>query len=381
MARKNRDHIPGGMNYVVLKTAVRSAAQLGSRGPSWEPIFRSDAERTELFSLLPPALRNAHTRLHSFCVTTTDIRLLVEVSDIPLGRFVQQWCTRYARRVNQMRGCSGRVFRQRYQSVLLNDKSARPQDADSVLREVVHHIERTPVEARITAAPEDYRWSSHRGHLGMEAITWLTHRRILQLFDQHEEAARRAYARYVGSAVSGEPWHAAGGAQAPRRFITGDAQFLRWLRFQLKDGRKPATLAQVIEAACTRLRVTRTDLLSASRERRLSLARALVTRHATQWGIASGAEVSRALHRDQSTLYVGVERYRRLYRDLFSMPLHSFLNTQSARLYSKSRGSVRRATASVEGAAPSDAQLGSQLARVLLQEPRGRPRATRIGRE
>jgi len=70
--------------------------------------------------------------------------------------------------------------------------------------------------------------------------------------------------------------------------------------------------------SCT-LGVERSEVLSRSRQRRLSLARALITWYATERGVATLAEVARRLERDPSTLFVGVERYRTLRPELFNL--------------------------------------------------------------
>ena len=56
-----------------------------------------------------------------------------------------------------------------------------------------------------------------------------------------------------------------------------------------------------------------------SRQRRLALARALITWYATERGVATLAEVARRLQRDPSTLFVAVERYRMLRPELFNL--------------------------------------------------------------
>ena len=54
-------------------------------------------------------------------------------------------------------------------------------------------------------------------------------------------------------------------------------------------------------------------------ERGLRLTSALITWYATERGVATLAEVARRLHRDPSTLFVAVERYRTLRPELFNV--------------------------------------------------------------
>jgi hypothetical protein len=381
MARDTRIHSAGGLYYIVLKAASKSGRRLdGLRNVTWESLFRNAEERRAFFQLLPLSIKKTHVRVHDFCATATDVRLLVEVSDVPLGRFVQHLCTRYSRTANRMRGRSGHLFRQRYQSVLLNGEATGTEDAEAAVREVVHHIARTPVEAHMTEAPGEYEWSSYGGHVGKDCIRWLTSHRVLKLFNAEADLARRSYTRCIGSPVSGEEWRNTGRTEAPRRFVTGDAEFIRWIKVQLKHQRKPATLDQLIDTACMRVRVSRPDLLSASRIRKLSMARALVAHYAAEWNIAVGSEVARTLNRDPSTLYVGVERYRLLHRELFSLPLDEFLDTGGIQFEMEPHAPSSRRAADTKRVELSDAQWGIRLARALLREAPGRPRALRTAR-
>jgi DnaA-like protein len=79
------------------------------------------------------------------------------------------------------------------------------------------------------------------------------------------------------------------------------------------------SLNQVIDTVCDTLGLERNEVLSRSRHRRLSLARALITWYATERGIATLAEVGRRLDRDPSMLFVGMERYRMLRPELFNL--------------------------------------------------------------
>jgi hypothetical protein len=83
--------------------------------------------------------------------------------------------------------------------------------------------------------------------------------------------------------------------------------------------RSSYSLDQVIDTVSCTLGVERSEVLSRSRQRRLSLARALITWYATERGVATLAEVARRLERDPSTLFVGVERYRNLRPELFNL--------------------------------------------------------------
>jgi hypothetical protein len=101
--------------------------------------------------------------------------------------------------------------------------------------------------------------------------------------------------------------------------VLGDRQFMADIPRHMRVYRSSYSLDQVIDTVSTTLGVERSEVLSRSRQRRLSLARALITWYATERGVATLAEVARRLERDPSTLFVGVERYRTLRPELFNL--------------------------------------------------------------
>ena len=76
---------------------------------------------------------------------------------------------------------------------------------------------------------------------------------------------------------------------------------------------------QIIHHVCRLLDVSREDVLSKSRLRRLALARAVIAWHTTVRGIATLAEISRYLGRVSSTLSKTITSYRKRQPDLFKL--------------------------------------------------------------
>jgi chromosomal replication initiation ATPase DnaA len=104
-----------------------------------------------------------------------------------------------------------------------------------------------------------------------------------------------------------------------------DAEFLARLAPRRRRRSDPALLDRIIDSVCLKLDIPREQVLSPSRRHTLSLARALVTWHATHTEIATLTQVAQHFHRNPSTLCVGVERYRRQRRDLFEEPIEKLL--------------------------------------------------------
>jgi hypothetical protein len=136
---------------------------------------------------------------------------------------------------------------------------------------------------------------------------------------QRPEQARYAYRRLMFEAPAlDEGVHFERGSDDDPR-VLGDRQFMADIPRHMRVYRSSYSLDQVIDTVSTTLGVERSEVLSRSRQRRLSLARALITWYATERGVATLAEVARRLERDPSTLFVGVERYRTLRPELFNL--------------------------------------------------------------
>ncbi|HVZ34202.1 MAG TPA: helix-turn-helix domain-containing protein [Polyangiaceae bacterium] len=78
-------------------------------------------------------------------------------------------------------------------------------------------------------------------------------------------------------------------------------------------------------AVSGRLQLDPARVVSPSRQRALSLARALVTYYATEHAGMTLSDVARECQRDPSTLYVAVERYRAASPELFRGSLADLL--------------------------------------------------------
>ena len=136
---------------------------------------------------------------------------------------------------------------------------------------------------------------------------------------QKPDQARFAYRRLMFESIPSDDDvnFDRGGPEDPR--VLGDRQFMTNIPRNQRVHRSTYSLEQVIDTVSCTLGLERSEVLSRSRQRRLALARALITWYATERGVATLAEVSRRLQRDPSTLFVAVERYRTLRPELFNL--------------------------------------------------------------
>src|ERR1700722_6745330 len=299
MSRRSRLHVPGGVYYVVQRSNAN------------QPIFTDAADYAIFERLLATMLARCRARVHAFCWEVDAIHLALQVTDMPVGRLMQRLSSQYARRVHRRQGNGGHLFQQRYHSLLI--------DPDAYLLKLIRHLHLIPVRSLTVSDPNDYALSSQRAYLGMTQVPWLTTSVALRMLAQRPEQARYAYRRLMFEAPAVDE-----GTQFERGCeydppVLGDRQFMADIPRHMRVYRSSYSLNQVIDTVSCTLGVERSEVLSRSRQRRLSLARALITWYATERGVATLAEVARRLERDPSTLFVGVERYRTLRPELFNL--------------------------------------------------------------
>jgi len=299
MSRRARLHVPGGLYYVV------------QRGNARLPIFSAADDYLTFEGLLAPMLERCRMRLHAYCWMEHTVHLGIEISDMPLGRFMQRLTSQYAREIHRREGHCGHLFQQRYQALLV--------DPEAYLLKLIRHVHGVPVRAGVARDASEYPRSSHHAYLGMRAPDWLTTSLGLRMLGSCESQARQAY-RHLLLEVADTACMARferGGEEDPR--VLGDRSFMAVVPRHQRIFRSSQSLEQVIDTVSSTLAVERNHVLSRSRQRHLTLARAVIAWYATERGICTLAEVGRRLQRDPSTLFVAVQRYRSLRPDLFDV--------------------------------------------------------------
>jgi putative transposase len=343
MTRPKKQHRPGGIHYVVL---------FGNGG---QEIFQDDADKQYFTELLAVARARCNAEIFAFCLTRRDARLVVKVSDVPVGRLVQRVATQYSRNNHAKYATAGYLFQHPYRAYLL--------EGTMHLLEIVRHVHLAPLEMGVTPDLGDYRWCSHRAYVGLESLDWLNQGPVLELLageaiggggaegapvtgapvtggevvggapaaGTHAPAAvAQTYQQFMSAgreplAADAAPPGSAPDDSPPRSQLPSDDQFFSWLRRHA--GKPPATVTvdQVIQAVAKKMGVDRKRLLSTSRERRLTLTRALIGWHVTKNQIATLTEVSRQLGRDPSSVYTAYARYRAWRPQLFRDSLATIL--------------------------------------------------------
>lgn len=111
MARKPRIHLSGGLYHVIF------------RGNGGQSVFLNDEDRYRFYLLLQEGTCRFGYRVHAFCLMTNHIHLVLQVSETPLSRGMQNLSFRFTKWINWRQKRTGHLFQGRYKAVLVDGDS------------------------------------------------------------------------------------------------------------------------------------------------------------------------------------------------------------------------------------------------------------------
>lgn len=147
MPRRARLVVPGIPHHVT------------QRGTRRQPTFFCDADYARYLALLRHWCAKSGTAIWAWCLMPNHVHLiLVPSREDGLGAALAPAHRRYSWEVNQREGWCGHLWQSRFASFPLDEAH---------LYACLRYVELNPVRAQLVDRPEDWRWSSARGHLGL----------------------------------------------------------------------------------------------------------------------------------------------------------------------------------------------------------------------
>ena len=165
-----------------------------ARGNRREDIFLDDDDRRFFLKVLSESCGQTGWRVHAWVLMGNHYHLVLHTRQANLSRLMRHVNGVYTQDFNRRHGVVGHLFQGRFKAILV--------DRDSYLLALCRYVERNPVAAKLVAAAEDWRWSSCRAHLGLDAAPpWLDcdglHGHLLGHRVASESDRRRAARRYA----------------------------------------------------------------------------------------------------------------------------------------------------------------------------------------
>ena len=181
MARRKREWFPGAMYHIM------------HRGVRRKDLFEEEMDYQVFLEILKCGLKKYECILHAYCLMTNHIHLLLETTDIEIGKFMKFLSERYAMYMNHKYLYRGHVFESRYKSCLVTK--------DDYFLQTSRYIHLNPVKAKMAVYPEEYRWSSYKTIIGMQDDQITSSYRTLAYFQNHSVTRYKEFVEDVGISI------------------------------------------------------------------------------------------------------------------------------------------------------------------------------------
>lgn len=283
MARSKRYHRSGSSYHVML------------RGNDGQDIFLSDRDRCKMCMLLQHGVEKYDHRIHAFCLMKNHIHLLIQAGNIPLSKIVQNLAFRYSQDFNRRKNRIGHLFQGRFKAVLI--------DENSYFLRLLRYIHMNPVRAKLVQSPEEYVWSGHNTYIGKSEISWLTIDYGLSKFNKIKGNAQTMYSTYVLKKESQEETD-----QLRKGFrdgqLLGDDEFVKRIKMEERNNeeKKRLPLSAIFRAVCQVIGITEEEIVSSSKLKKNSCARAILAKIAKETGKIPLEDIANLLKRDASSI-------------------------------------------------------------------------------
>ena len=288
MARKPRVHYKGALYHVM------------ARGNQGQRIFKDRADRQRYFELLKENQERFGYRLYAYVLMGNHVHLLIEVSDIPLSKIMQNLLFRYTRYWNRRYRKMGHLFQGRYKAILCQ--------RDNYLLELIRYLHLNPVRSKIVKDPGDYTWSSHRAYLKGDGRGWIAVESALLYWGRGRAKAVSAYQRFVREGL-GEGHRGDLYEIVDQRYL-GDEPFVEEVEKRITTPdpvpRVEMRWEEIQDAVCRAFDISVPEVMHRGRGRRVARIRrvmAWVGREVSGW---TNQEMARELRQDPAVLSRGL---------------------------------------------------------------------------
>jgi len=128
-----------------------------NRGAGRKKIYDDEEHYLLFLSILEEITKKFKVKVHTYCLMSNHYHLLLQTMEPNLDIVMKYISGSYTKTYNKWNDSDGPIFRGRYHAKLV--------DSDLYLIHLSRYIHLNPVEAGITAKPEDYEWSSYAAYL------------------------------------------------------------------------------------------------------------------------------------------------------------------------------------------------------------------------
>jgi len=184
MPRKARIDAPGALHHIIC------------RGIERRDIYKDNRDRDNFLKRLGSILLESGTLCLAWALLPNHFHLLLQTGDMPISTIMRRLLTGYAVTFNLRHYRSGRLFQNRYKSILCQE--------DLYLLELVRYIHLNPIRAKIIVDVREldiYPYCGHSRIIGKLKSPWQNIDYVLSLFEKQRSPARKQYRHFIEKGI------------------------------------------------------------------------------------------------------------------------------------------------------------------------------------
>jgi putative transposase len=180
MPRKARIDAPGALHHIIC------------RGIERRKLFLTNDDRDDFVDRLSRIVSESETLCYAWALIPNHFHLLLRTGNVPIATVMRRLLTGYAVSFNRRHRRHGRLFQNRYKSILCQE--------EPYLLESVRYIHLNPLRAGIVSdlnALDRYAYCGHSRLSGHISDGWQSVDSVLSLFGKQTKAACRHYRNFI----------------------------------------------------------------------------------------------------------------------------------------------------------------------------------------
>ncbi|HUN53869.1 MAG TPA: transposase [Smithella sp.] len=184
MPRSARIDAPGALHHIMI------------RGMERKQIFRDNSDREDFLVRLEKLLPATQTSCFAWAMIPNHAHFLFRTGNVPVVTLMSRLLTGYAMHFNMRHKRSGRLFQNRYKSILCQE--------DTYLTELVRYIHLNPLRAGLVKTMGELNRYAYCGHsvlMGNKKRDWQDTDYVLNYFGKHRAGAIRHYNEFVTAGI------------------------------------------------------------------------------------------------------------------------------------------------------------------------------------